>query len=124
MKKCKHWLVKILNLNTKFELVVYIDGRIYVNGKEQLGILSKYAMRKINNMISGYLPVVKRFGYLCHSSDDILFKFWNDEDVTQLSARGWRLKNDFCRILLDRKYYDKLFVDLSYYNDLLFETII
>lgn len=111
---CKNWLVKIQNPRTGCRLVVYQDGRFYVDGDGPLiGYLKPVAIRETKNLIDEFLPLIKQYGYHVQESDGFITKFWDNSSKKRddLKVRGWKYEDHLLRILFNENNIRKLKID-------------
>lgn len=112
---CKNWLVKIQNPRTGCRLVIYEDGRFYVDGDGPLiGYLKPVAIREIKNLIDEFLPLIKQYGYHVQESDGFITKFWDNSSKKRddLKVRGWKYEDHLLRILFNGNNIRKLKIDM------------
>lgn len=101
---CKNWLVKIQNPLTRCKLVIYEDGRFYVDDSGPLiGYLKARAIREIKSLINEFLPTIKQFGYHIQEYDGFITKFWDSSNKKRddLKVKGWKYEYHLLRILFN-----------------------
>lgn len=123
---CKNWLVKIQNPLTRCKLVIYEDGRFYVDDSGPLiGYLKARAIREIKSLINEFLPTIKQFGYRIQEYDGFITKFWDSSNKKRddLKVKGWKYEYHLLRILFNenniRKFKISKFEFYSIMSDFL-----
>lgn len=114
-KKLKNWLIKIQNPHTRCKLVVYEDGRLYVDGVGPLiGYLKPVAIREIKSLIDEFLPIIKQYGYHVQEYDGFITKFWDHSNKKRddLKVKGWKYECHLLRILFNVKNFRKFKVSM------------
>lgn len=112
---CKNWLVKIQNPLTRCKLVIYEDGRFYVDGSGPLiGYLKAGAIREIKNLIDEFLPTIKQYGYHVQEYDGFITKFWDNSNMKRddLKVKGWKYEYHLLRILFNEDNIRKFKIDI------------
>ena len=112
---CKDWLIKIQNPLTRCKLVIYEDGRFYVDGSGPLiGYLKVGALREIKSLIDEFLPTIKQYGYHVQEKDGFIVKFWDNSNMKRddLKVKGWKYEYHLLRILFNVKNFRKFKVSM------------
>ena len=113
---CKNWLLKIKNPSTQCTLVIYEDGRVYVDQSGPLiGNLKSEAVKKIKKLVAEFLPKINQYGYEILDRDGFIIKFW-DHSVhkrTDVAVKGWIYEEDVLRIICDSTKFKKLESDYA-----------
>ena len=112
---CKDWLIKIQNPLTRCKLVIYEDGRFYVDGSGPLiGYLKPVAIREIKSLINEFLPTIKRNGYHVQEKDGFIVKFWDNSNMKRydLKVKGWKYECHLLRILFNVNNFRKFKVSM------------
>ena len=113
---CKNWLVKIQNTFTRCKLVIYEDGRLFLDGSGPLiGYLKAGALREIKSLINEFLPTIKRNGYHVQEKDGFIVKFWDNSNMKRddLKVKGWKYEYHLLRILFNENNIRKFKIDIS-----------
>lgn len=112
---CKNWLVKIQNPFTRCKLVIYEDGRLFLDGSGPLiGYLKAGALREIKSLIDEFLPTIKQYGYHVQEKDGFIVKFWDNSNMKRddLKVKGWKYECHLLRILFNVKNFRKFKVSM------------
>ncbi len=122
----KNWLIKIQNPHTRRKLVIYEDGRLFLDGGDPLiGYLKAGAIREIKSLINEFLPTIKQFGYHIQEYDGFITKFWDSSNKKRddLKVKGWKYEYHLLRILFNenniRKFKISKFEFYSIMSDFL-----
>ena len=121
-----HWIVKLRNPYNEMKLVLYADGRVYIDRTGPLvGTLNSKCMKKIAKYINECAHYIKYHGYEVQDKHGFIAKFWDSSNKKRddLSVKGWLYEHDFLRIVVDSKSYRKLCVDVSAFYALMYEYI-
>lgn len=112
---CKNWLVKIQNPFTRCKLVIYEDGRLFLDGSGPLiGYLKAGALREIKSLIDEFLPTIKQYGYHVQEKDGFIVKFWDNSNMKRddLKVKGWKYECHLLRILFNVNNFRKFKVSM------------
>lgn len=105
-----NWIVKLKNSYNGMKLVLYADGRVYLDGTGPLiGTLKSRFMKKIEYYINEYAHYIKIHGYEVQDRFSFIAKFWDSSNKKRddLSVRGWPYEREFLDIVLSKKSYQK-----------------
>jgi len=119
---CKNWLVKIQNPLTRCKLVIYEDGRFYIDGSGPLiGYLKAGALREIKSLIDEFLPTIKQYGYHVQEKDGFIVKFWDNSNMKRddLKVKGWKYECHLLRILFNVKNFRKFKVSMPEFHSVM-----
>lgn len=109
----EHWIIKMKNPYNHLKVVIYNDGRVYLDGGELIGNLKTRFMKKISFYINEYMYYVKRYGYMIYDENGYITKFWDSsrKKRNNLAVKGWIYEKELLEILIKPKSYRKIHIN-------------
>ena len=109
-----HWIVKLKNSYSGKKLVVYDDGRVYLDKTGPfIGTLKTRFLNKIKFYIHEYVHYMKRYGYEVQDRCGFITKFWDTSSRKRndLAVKGWPYEKETAIILIKSNSYRELKIE-------------